>query len=239
MNIIPDTFLTYASDVLADSFNGFTTSQVIKLCSAYSVQYNVNIPHSKMPPETPNKRTALLENLQKFTPEQQYAILDDMCRKPSQCNREEVKELHKLLKQRYGMLNKESVSFDQALSADTGHWLSNYPDALKCYNDAINKRRQGLYERNLLDDLRLALELLLKSVLNNDKSLENQISILGSFIANKGGTKEFRNMFLKLIDYFAKYQDEHVKHNDKVAEMEIDFIVDITSAFMKCICRIV
>jgi len=239
MNKIPDAFLTYACNILAEKDNGFTTSQIVKLCSAYSVKFNINIPHNKMPPETPNKRTALLENLLKFTPEQQYGILAELCQEQSQCCREEVKELFVLLKQRYGMLNKESVSFDQALSADTGHWLSNYPDALKCYNEAINKRRQGLYERNLLDDLRLALELLLKSVLNNDKSLENQISFLGSFISNIGGTKEFRNMFVKLVEYFAKYQDEHVKHNDKIVESEIDFLIDITSAFMKSICRCV
>ena len=81
------------------------------------------------------------------------------------------------------------------------------------------------------------MELLLKSVLKNDKSLENQLSHLGSFVSKIGGTKEFCNMFVKLIDYYSKYQNEHVKHNDKIVELEIDFMVDITSAFMKTICR--
>ncbi len=44
-------------------------------------------------------------------------------------------------------------------------------------------------------------------------------------------------MFSKLLDYFSKYQNEHVKHNDQVPEIEVDFIVDMTSTFMKSIVK--
>lgn len=237
MEKIPNTFLSHACDILGDKDLGISTSQIVKLLSGFSVEYNVDIPHSKTPIEAPNKRTALLDNLQCFNSEQQYKIISDLCIHPTQCNREEVKNLNRLLKQRYGMLNKESATFDQALSEDTSHWLSKYPDSLHCYLEALSKRRQGMYGRNLLDDLRLSLELLLKSVLNNNKSLENQIQLLGAFIADKGGSKDFTNMFTKLVDYFSTYQNNYVKHNDHIIESEIDFIVDITSAFMKAICR--
>jgi hypothetical protein len=43
-----------------------------------------------------------------------------------------------------------------------------------------------VFLRNVLDDMRLSLELLLKAVLGNDKSLENQIPQLGGFIKEKG-----------------------------------------------------
>ena len=90
-----------------------------------------------------------------------------------------------------------------------------------------------MFERNVLDDLRLALETLLRGVLGNAKSLENQIGPLGEYVKGKGGSPEFSNMFVKLVEYFTKYQNRYVKHNDGVIEDEVEFIIEITSSFMK------
>lgn len=239
MKTLPITFLMHACKVLGDTDEGFSGSNIVNILSAFAIEYNVEIPHCKYPFEAPNKRTALLENIKSFNAEQQYHILSELCKDLKQSQRLAVQELNKMLRQRYGMLDLESVAFDKALVSDTQHWLSKYPNALKSYIDAIEKRQKGIYQRNLLDDLRLALELLLKDILNNGKSLENQKSELGAFIEDIRGSKEFTNMFVKLIEYFSKYQNEHVKHDDQVVEIEIDFMVDITSAFMKSICRCV
>jgi hypothetical protein len=40
-------------------------------------------------------------------------------------------------------------------------------------------------------------------------------------------------MFSKLIDYCCKYQNTYVKLNDAVIEEEVEFIIEITAAFMK------
>ena len=90
----------------------------------------------------------------------------------------------------------------------------------------------------MLDDLRLSLETLLKSILENNKSLENQLPELGKYISDRKGSKELNNMFLKLIDYFSKYQNTYVKHHDNVNENEIEIIIEIASSFMKYIVRI-
>lgn len=103
---------------------------------------------------------------------------------------------------------------------------------------AIHKYKHGIFSRNLLDDLRLSLELLLKSVFNNDKSLENQLGNVGRFVSEAGGSKEFSNMFSKLIDYYAKYQNTYIKHDDAVVEEEIEFVFEISSSFMRHIIRL-
>ena len=90
----------------------------------------------------------------------------------------------------------------------------------------------------MLDDLRLSLELLLKHILGNQKSLENQVAPLGDFLSRAGGSTEFVNMFQKLIKYFNDYQNTHIKHNDNVIETEIEFLIEITSVFMKHIIKI-
>ena len=94
------------------------------------------------------------------------------------------------------------------------------------------------YERNLLDDLRLALELLLKSLFSNNKSLENQLANIGQFIQDRQGSSQFANMFAKLLDYYCKYQNNYIKHDDAVIEEEIEFVMEITSSFMKHLVRL-
>ncbi len=59
--------------------------------------------------------------------------------------------------------------------------LVDYPESAGLYQSALNKLNENRNERNILDDLRLSLELLLKSLLNNNKSLENQLNELGTY----------------------------------------------------------
>ena len=79
----------------------------------------------------------------------------------------------------------------------------------------------------------MSLELLLKDIFSNQKSLENQLSDIGSCISTSGGSKEFSNMFRTLVDYYSKYQNTFIKHNDLVVEEEVEFIFEMTSSFMK------
>jgi hypothetical protein len=45
-------------------------------------------------------------------------------------------------------------------------------------------------------------------------------------------------MFEKLIDYYTKYQNTYVKHDDSVLNTEVEFILEITSSFMKHLVRL-
>jgi len=45
-------------------------------------------------------------------------------------------------------------------------------------------------------------------------------------------------MFVKLIDYYTKYQNNYVKHDAAVIEEEIEFIFELTSSFMKHLVRL-
>lgn len=110
--------------------------------------------------------------------------------------------------------------------------LAKYPSAGELLHSALDKLNEAKYERNVLDDLRLCLETLLKSKLNNDKSLENQKEHIGQYLKERGVSDEVRNMFVKLSDYYAKYQNEYVKHNDAVKQNEIELMVNLTSSMI-------
>ena len=79
----------------------------------------------------------------------------------------------------------------------------------------------------------LSPEVFVKEILKNQKSLENQLSEVGKFQKERGLSPEFISMFNRLLDYYAKYQNNYVKHNDAVKYSEIDFVINLTTLFMK------
>lgn len=111
--------------------------------------------------------------------------------------------------------------------------LFTYSNAFKSYKSALEKLEKRIYERNILDDLRLCLELLLKQILKNDKTLENQKELLGKFLKSKGASISLRNSFQSLLFHFTKYQNDYVKHSDKVNSDEIEWVKDQTESFIK------
>ncbi len=110
--------------------------------------------------------------------------------------------------------------------------LKDFPQAAGLFQSALDKLNESRFERNLLDDLRLSLEYIIKQILNNSKSLENQLEPLGDLLKQKGSSKEVTNMFKTLTDYYLKYQNTYVKHNDSIKEDEVDLLVNLTSAFI-------
>lgn len=231
-------FLNHAADVLAPGLSG---SQIVRITSAYAVDYNVDLPHPTYPFQTPNKRTALFENLRPFAPDQQYQIIRELCdRVTSESANPKVTELKLKLMSRYGHLAGEAAAseLNRPLIVETRHWLDDFPEVKKLYDEALQKHEHGVFTRNALDDLRLALEKLLQSLFGNSKSLENQIASVGSFIKTQGGSRELANMFEKLIGYYTKYQNTYVKHDDAVLNAEVEFVLEITSSFMKHLVRL-
>lgn len=56
---IPIPFLTYSADILADTDTGLSGNEIVKQMSAYSVEYQVNIPFAQYPFDV-NKRTVMV-----------------------------------------------------------------------------------------------------------------------------------------------------------------------------------
>ena len=243
-NEMTPTFVSYAADIIADTTKGLSGPQFLKVTSAYSVQWNVPIPHPIYPfgAHIPNKRTALYENLMAFSAAQRYQIIRELCDHPTlgEKNPKGAHSLKLTLIAKYGQLADEALGseLDEALLERTQHFLGPFPGSLALYEQAVQKHANGLCLRNVLDDLRLALELLLNILFGNDKSLENQIPALGIFIRQRGGSSELANMFVKLVDYYTKYQNSFVKHDDAVIEEEVEFIFELTSSFMKHLVRL-
>lgn len=239
---LPLTFLAHAADILGDTSSGLSGNAIVQATRQYAAEYAVELTYPIYPNDAPNKRSALLENLKCFNGPQQHRILRELCshRWFGPRDSSERRQIKLQLASTYAQYNKdtEANALNEPVAEDARRWLMNYPTVLKIYNEAIEKYRGGLFQRNVLDDLRLGLETLLKIVFQNEKSLENQVSMLGSFLKQNGGSTELSNMFVKLVDYYSKYQNSYVKHNNAVIEQEIEFMIEITASFMKHIVRL-
>ena len=228
---IDPTFILYACDILAETDSGLSGMKIAEYSNSYAIKYNRVIPHGSYPFNAPNKRTALRENLNVFDKPEQFTIIKELCELLPSTN-EKVKELKSKLFIRYGTLASEKISQTELIQK-TKHWLSDYPTALKQYENALTKFEGGIFERNTLDDLRLSFELLVKELVGNNKSLENQISEICRILDKAGISTELKNMVQKIIDYYTKYQNSHVKHNDLVNSNEMEYVIELTSVIMK------
>lgn len=216
---LPSVFITHAALVLGDTNEGLTGSEIIKYFTGYAIEFNVDIPFA-VSLSGVSKRDALRENLNSFSAKQQFKIIKELCELERFKDNQNVKDLKIKLISRYSQFagNDAAAEINETLIEETRHWLEGYPESLNLYQDALTKFENKLFTRNILDDLRLSLELLLKAILKNNKSLENQIEYLGKHLKEKGCSKELTNMFNKLVDYYCQYQNSHVKYNDGVIE---------------------
>jgi hypothetical protein len=237
--MIPLSFINFSANTLGSTTQGLSGSKIAEYCSAYATDFNIMIPFPEypFPSELGNKRSALRENLKAFTPEQQFKVIKELCDLDQFKANKDVKDLKIKLITRYGQLGNRPEA-NEILIEETKYWLEIYPECLKIYQEALSKFENQIFQRNLLDDLRLCLELLIKSIIGNKKSLENQLGDIGTFIQSKNGSKELNNMFVKLIEYYSKYNNTYVKHDDAVIENEIEIIFEITSSFMKFLVRL-
>ena len=241
---LPLVFVTHAVEILGDTELGLSGSQIVKLTSAYAIDAGINIPHRSYPfiKQEINKRRALAENIAAFSSAWRYKIIRQLCDHKSvqQRNAVAANKLKVQLFLRFGHLSNEENQNDlnHALVVETRHWLSAFTQSLDWYAHAERKRSQGAFDRNMLDDLRLALETLLHELLGNRKSLENQILPLGVFIKKRDGSAELAGLLVKLIEYYAEHKNTGVKRDAAAMEQEIEFMFEVTSCFMRHLVRI-
>lgn len=124
---------------------------------------------------------------------------------------------------------------DEKLVEEPISWLKDRPTVAKHYKQALAiylSKDQSKY-RNLLDNLRLALEQLLRILLGNKKSLENQKEPLLRWLKERGAHPQVINMFHDLLARFTQYQNDAVKHGDNWSCSEIEFMIYVTGVFMR------
>jgi hypothetical protein len=235
-------FITFASSVLSGVYSG---RAIVSIFSEFSLKFEKpGLPYSTVP-NFKSKQEIFATNLQHFSDVEKYEIINYLTenstiRKRGYGTASDITEgLKNTLERKFYYLNKEGTILDFEIIESTKHWLSNYPKSLENYDIAIQQYNEKRYTRNILDNIRLSLELLVKDIFSNDRSLENQ-DFTALFLKNlkEGGVSpEVRNMIHKLIDYLTKYQNTYVKHDDNIDKSEVEVVIELTSTIMKFLIR--
>jgi len=129
---------------------------------------------------------------------------------------------------------------DDAAVNDSLAWLEGHPGAAKHFENALRicLRKETAQYRNLLDELRCSLENLVRRLLGNRRSLENQKQPLLQWLEKKGTHFQVRNLYQTLLAYFTQYQNDAVKHGEAWAESEVEYMIYLTGTFMRFLLQV-
>lgn len=136
----------------------------------------------------------------------------------------------------YGVITLTVEESERAIEIEI--LLSDFPDCLGLWKKS-QSHYQAFQYRESLDNARLCLEILLKSLLGNSKSLENQRADLGRWLVGRGVPNEIVNMVWESIQKYSRVQNEHIKHDvpTKLIANEVAFVFDQTYSILKYLLR--
>lgn len=121
--------LSNAADVIAETNHGISGQKVVTYCNHFASKHNIRIPHAAYPFLAGNKRTALFENLRRFPPDVQYALVMQLCDDRTVAHNEAVQDFRRMLVDRYGHLARDEAG-KQMTTQPPSRPLSAEPRAL-------------------------------------------------------------------------------------------------------------
>lgn len=226
-NVLPAMLLNDIEDQIKELFTG---NEIISLTNLFASSVGEKVTFQSV--NFNSKKDILSRNISDLSDDAKIQFFKQLktTRKVA-ANSELVNQINELLTS-----NSSSVNIVRNSVTDL---LNKYSSKVaKIWIDSIRFYDNGDY-RNSLDSIRLSLELLLKDVLNNDKSLENQKRPLGDFLKDHGISSQFRNLFFRELDMYEKIQNNKVKHNvpENLSKSEIIFLMNQAVLIIKFIDR--
>lgn len=231
--------ITMASGTLNEVYSG---TEIATLFAEYGAEFNSSVPFISTPfPNFTSKATAIQNNLQSFTEEQQFKIIKELCESVLAQNpaNKDVAKILKLLLKNYGSVYSND-KIDRNIINETNTWLTASSRAKEEFEKAIQSYDNSIYNRYTLDSIRLAFEFFMQDILKNSKSLENQ-PIEGELLPllrKKGIPKEIINLVRLIIKGLISYQNENFKHSQTFTDLEVEFVIEQTSILMKLFAKI-
>ena len=138
----------------------------------------------------------------------------------------------------YFVFPKGAEELDNALVAEPLEWLKEYPQAHKTYCIALRQYSDGIYIRDVADNLRKALEAFLQEFLGNTKNLETNKTEICKYLGEQGVDAGISGLFQPLINSYKNINDRIAKHNDAVDESLLEFLLYQTGVLIRMVITI-
>lgn len=128
---------------------------------------------------------------------------------------------------------KGARELDDALVSEPLEWLKDYPNAHKTYVIALKQYSEGVYIRDVADNLRKTLETFLQEFLKNTKNLETNKNEICKYLGEQGVDAGISGLFQPLINSYKNINDRIAKHNDAVDEKLLEFLLYQTGVLIR------
>lgn len=122
---------------------------------------------------------------------------------------------------------------DDALVSEPLEWLSEYPQAHKTYCIALKQYSDGIYIRDVADNLRKAFEEFLREFLVNNNDLNKNKKEIENYLKSQNADPQLITMLVSLISHYYLLNNEVAKHNDKVDEKYLEYLLYQTGVFIR------
>ncbi len=135
----------------------------------------------------------------------------------------------------YFIFPKGAKELDDALVSEPLAWLSEYPKSHKTYSTALKQYSEGIYIRDVADNLRKALESFLQEFLCNTKNLETNKNEICKYLGEQGVDSGISGLFQPLINAYKNINDRIAKHNDAVDKNLLEFLLYQTGILIRMV----
>lgn len=136
---------------------------------------------------------------------------------------------------KYFIFPKGAKELDDALVSEPLEWLKDYPNAQKTYIIALKQYSEGIYIRDVADNLRKALEAFLQEFLGNSKNLETNKNEICKYFGEQGVDAGVSGLFQPLINAYKNINDRIAKHNDAVDKKLLEFVLYQTGVLIRMV----
>lgn len=135
----------------------------------------------------------------------------------------------------YFIFPKGAPELDAALVSEPLEWLKDYPVAHRTYVTALKQYADGIYIRDVADNLRKTLEAFLQEFLGNSKNLETNKNEICKYLGGQGVDAGIIGLFQPLISAYKNINDRIAKHNDAVDKKLLEFLLYQTGVLIRLV----
>lgn len=147
----------------------------------------------------------------------------------------QIKIPYEIIKDEDGefLFPKGVEELDSALVSEPLEWLKDYPQTKKTYVIALKQYSDGIYIRDVADNLRKTLEAFFQEFLGNKKNLANNINEVFKFLGAHNAEPELAGSIKDLLSKYDSLNNKIAKHNDKVDARYLEFLLYQTGIFIR------
>lgn len=133
----------------------------------------------------------------------------------------------------YFVFPKGAEELDDALVSEPLDWLKEYPLSHKTFCIALKQYSDGIYIRDVADNLRKALEEFLREFLGNNNDFNKNKKEVENYLKSQSVDSHLITILCSLLNHYYLLNNEIAKHNDKMDKKYLEYLLYQTGIFIR------